>query len=109
MHEAGQEMLGMGEYPAIYRISVSAVSRSDLSGWAVVVMLAIRLCESAVAFGNIGGNGQGRSIQLVCKKVVSPWETPGQTCNLIGEVYGFLVDIKVLEHERHFTVLFRIA
>ena len=29
----------------------------------------------------------------------------GQTCYLLGEVYGFLIDFEILEHESHLAIL----
>ena len=70
---------------------------------------AIVFCESAVSFGKVCRNGQRRPIQLVRQEVVSPWEFPGQSCDLVNEVNGFLINIKIFKHERHFVSLFLIG
>ena len=69
-------------------------------------VLAVVLGEPTVPLRDVGRNGQRCPVQLICEEVVSPWESLRQIRDLVDEVDGFLVDVKVLEHERHFAVPF---
>jgi hypothetical protein len=64
-------------------------------------VLSVRFGESAVAFGEIRRDRHRRAIQLVDEEVVVPRKLLRQAGDLIGEVDGFLVNLQVLEHERH--------
>ena len=60
--------------------------------------------ESPVAFGKIGGDRERSAIELIGEVTVSPGKTLGQRCRLIGKVNRPLVDLELLEKERHFVV-----
>jgi hypothetical protein len=54
-----------------------------------------------VAFGEIRGNRQGGTVQLIYEIVIATWERFSQDAGPIREVNSPLVDLKILEHERH--------
>jgi hypothetical protein len=64
-------------------------------------VLPVRFREPAVAFGDVGRDGKGRPVQLVGQEEVAARELLRQAGDLIGEVDGFLVNLQILEHERH--------
>ncbi len=65
---------------------------------------AIRFRESPVAFGKIGGDGERSAIELIGEVTVSARKALGQRCRLIGKVNRPLVDLELLEKERHLVV-----
>ena len=64
-------------------------------------VLAIGRRESAVALGEIGGNGDGGAVQLIGEEAVAARKVLGGGENLVGEVDGLLVKLEVLDGERH--------
>jgi len=70
-------------------------------------VLSVAFRESAVAFGDVGGNGQRRSIELVGKEIKAPRETTRDLRDSIGEIYGLLVDDELFKGERHGWFPFR--
>ena len=63
--------------------------------------LSIRLGEAAVAFGEIGGDGEGGAVELINQEVVSSREIFGEGGKAVGEIDCFLIDLKVFKHEGH--------
>jgi hypothetical protein len=57
-------------------------------------------CEAAISFGDVGRDRESGPIQLVNKKAVTTLEPLGVGADLIGEVQGLLVDQEFLEIER---------
>jgi hypothetical protein len=55
----------------------------------------------SIAFGNIGGDGNGRAVQLVGQKAVATGELFGNAANAVGVGNGFLINDKFYKHERH--------
>jgi hypothetical protein len=64
-------------------------------------MLAVRLGETAIAFRDVGSNGQRCAVHLVGQMVVSGWKLFSQVTNLVSEVYRLLIDQKFLKGECH--------
>lgn len=64
-------------------------------------VLAIPDREASVAFGDVGGHRQGRSIQLVDEEAVATGEMFGSQADLISEIDRLLIDEELLESERH--------
>lgn len=67
-----------------------------------------RICEAAVAFGDIRGDGQSGTVELVAEKEVAARELLGQRSGLVGEIDGFLIDGELLEKERRVYVPQRV-
>ena len=64
-------------------------------------VFAIGLCEATVAFGDVGGDGDRRTIQLICEETVAACEVFGSQADLVCEIDGFLVDDQFLKREGH--------
>jgi hypothetical protein len=62
---------------------------------------AIGLRKPAIAFGDIGGDGERGSIQLIYEKAVTTGKLFGVLANTISEVDRFLVYDQFLEGESH--------
>ncbi len=64
-------------------------------------ILPVGFGESAVAFGNVGGDRQRETVELVGQEEVAARKALGQRAYGIGEGDGFLVDKKFFECEGH--------
>ena len=64
-------------------------------------VLAVGFCEATVAFRDVGGDGDRRTIQLICEEPVAACEVFGSQADLVCEIDGFLVDDKFLKREGH--------
>ena len=64
-------------------------------------VLPVGLGEAAVAFGDVGGDGQGGPVELVGQEEVTSREALGQRADGVGESDGLLVDLELLEGEGH--------
>jgi hypothetical protein len=64
-------------------------------------ILAIPDREASVAFGDVGGNRQGRSIQLVDEEALATGKMFGSQADLISEIDRLLINEELLEGERH--------
>jgi len=64
-------------------------------------VLSVGLGESAVAFGDVGGDGQGRAIELVGQEEVPARKAFRQRADGIGEGHGFLIDDQLFKDEGH--------
>jgi hypothetical protein len=60
---------------------------------------AIGLREAAVAFGEAGGDGDGRAVALVGEEAVAARRMLGGGEDGVGEVQGVLVEREVLDGE----------
>jgi len=65
------------------------------------LLMPIGLGEAAVALGEVGGDGNRRSVELVGQEVEAARELSRQVRDAIREVDSPLVDLEVLEHEGH--------
>ncbi len=61
--------------------------------------LAVGLREAAVSFGDVGGDEDGGSVELVGEEEVTAGEGLGGRADGVGERYGFLVDDEFFEGE----------
>jgi hypothetical protein len=68
---------------------------------------AVAIGEAAIAFGKIGGDGKGRAVQLVGEEIVAARKCLGSRRDPVGQVHGFLVDLKIFEHEGHWVIRIR--
>jgi hypothetical protein len=68
-------------------------------------VLPVGLGESAIPFGDIGSNGQGRAVELVSEEEVAARKLLRQRADRICESDGFLVDEKFLKGEGHGRIL----
>ena len=57
--------------------------------------------EPAVSFGNVGGDGERGTVELVDEKTVTAWKAFGALTNCVSEVDRILVDDELFEGERH--------
>ena len=57
--------------------------------------------EAAVAFGDVGGDGEGGAVELVGEEAVAAGEGFGSGADLVCEIDGSLVDDEFLEGESH--------
>ena len=64
-------------------------------------VFAVGLCEAAVAFGDVGGDGRGGAVELVSEEAVAAGEIFGSQADLVCEIDGLLVDDEFLEREGH--------
>ncbi len=64
-------------------------------------VLAIGFGESAIALGDVGGDREGGTVELVDQKSVATGELFGGRTDLVGKVDGLLVDQQLFELERH--------
>jgi hypothetical protein len=60
-----------------------------------------KLRETAIAFGDVGGDGEGRAVELVGEEVLTAWEVLGEGADGVREVYGLLVDLEFFKGEGH--------
>lgn len=68
-------------------------------------VLPVGLGESAIPFCNVGGDGQGGTIELVCEKEVSARKLLGQRADGIGKADGLLVDDELFKCECYADIL----
>lgn len=52
-------------------------------------VFAVGFCEATVAFGDVGGDGERCTIELVSEESVTTGEVFGSRADLICEIYGF--------------------
>ena len=64
-------------------------------------VLAICFCEAAVAFGDIGSDGDSGAVELIAEKEVAARESLRQRGDVVREIDGLLLDSEFLEEERH--------
>ena len=64
-------------------------------------VLAVGFCEATVAFRDVGGDRDRRTIQLICEEPVAACEIFGSQADLVCEIDGFLVDDQLLKCEGH--------
>lgn len=57
--------------------------------------------ESAIAFGEICRDGNGCPVQLVAEEVIAARQGFGQSDDAFGKIERLLIDLKILEKERH--------
>ena len=57
--------------------------------------------EPSIASGNVGGDGNGGSIELVGKEAVATWEWFSEGTDTISEGNGFLIDDEFFKGEGH--------
>ena len=50
-------------------------------------LLAVRLCETAIAFRNVGCDRKRCAVHLIGQMVVAGWELLRYVADLVGEVY----------------------
>ncbi len=70
-------------------------------------VLPIRFGESPVAFGDVRGDGERGTIQLIDEKTVAPWKLFGVLAYGVGEVDRLLGDKQLLEGECHHSGLMK--
>ena len=54
---------------------------------------SVCLGEPTVAFGDVGGDGQGGTVELVCEEEVAARQVAGEAADIVREGYGFLIDV----------------
>ncbi len=59
--------------------------------------------EAAIAFGEIGGDREGSTIQLVGQEPITVRKLLRVAADGVGEIDALLVDLKLFEAERHFA------
>jgi len=62
-------------------------------------VLAVGLCEAAVAFGDVGGNRKGGAVQLISEEAIAAGEVFGTPADWVCEINGLLVDDQFLERD----------
>jgi hypothetical protein len=101
--ESGLEFIMAGRFH-------QALPGGDLKQWDALLHAAagnaeevspVWLREAAVAFGDVGGDGDSRSVKLVGEEEVAAGEGFGQRADGVGERNGFLVDDQLFEGEGH--------
>ncbi len=61
--------------------------------------LPVGLCEPPIALCEVRRDGQCGPVDLVDQEVIAARKILGACGNLVGEIYGLLADLKILEHE----------
>ncbi len=53
-------------------------------------VLPVGLGKATVALSEVGADGYGRTVELICEKVVSAWEVLCRRYDLVGEIDSLL-------------------
>ena len=90
----GDEFLAACQFQQWYALLHAAASDAEK-------VLSVWFRESAVAFSNVGGSGQGCTVELISQEEVAAREALGQRADGIREGDSLLIDLELLECEGH--------
>ena len=62
-------------------------------------VFAIGNGEPPVALGDVGGDGERRSVELIDQEAVAAWKLLGELTDTVGEINRLLINDQLLESE----------